>query len=90
MLLSLSMLSACGSSGGEQTPPDTIDGSLTVVINGSVTINMISNNTIAYTATDAAGNSSSIERTVNVADLTGPGHITWKYLSCLNYHLYKL
>ena len=108
MLLSLSLLSACGGSNDEQTPPeivvpdtvapiitlngaaiidhnygddytdlgatatDNVDGSLTVVISGSVTINMISSNTIIYTATDAAGNTSSVGRTVNVADLAGP------------------
>ena len=108
MLLSLSMLSACGGSNSEHTPPETIaldtnapvitlngatvmnhnygdtytdlgasatdnvDGSVAVITSGSVTINMINSYIITYTATDAAGNSSSIERTVYVVDKAAP------------------
>ncbi|MDH5518298.1 MAG: DUF5011 domain-containing protein [Gammaproteobacteria bacterium] len=54
------------------TATDNFDGSVTVVISGSVNINTVGTYTITYTATDAAGNSSSLTRTVTVTDVTPP------------------
>jgi len=51
---------------------DNVDGSVTVVTSGSVTVDMINSYTITYSATDSSNNSSSIERTVNVVDIAGP------------------
>lgn len=51
---------------------DNVDTSVTVITTGGVTVDMINSYTITYTATDVAGNTSSIKRTVNVIDMTGP------------------
>jgi hypothetical protein len=54
------------------TASDACDGSLSVVATGSVDANVPGSYTVTYTATDAAGNSSSATRTVNVVDTTPP------------------
>ncbi len=51
---------------------DNLDSSVTVTTSGGVNIDMLNSYIITYTATDVAGNTSSVMRTVNVADLAGP------------------
>jgi hypothetical protein len=48
------------------TAVDDVDGDITVVATGTVNINAAGSNTITYTATDAAGNSATATRVVNV------------------------
>ena len=102
VVLSATLLSACGSSGSSSTPDttapvvtltgasaltqaygetyveqgasaqDDIDGDVAVVISGDVDVNTISEYTVTYEATDAAGNVASEARIVTVADLTAP------------------
>ncbi|WP_299266465.1 BspA family leucine-rich repeat surface protein [uncultured Psychrosphaera sp.] len=55
---------------------DERDGDITVVVTGSVDTSTTGSNTITYTATDAAGNTTSIDRTVNVVAAT-PFITTW-------------
>jgi surface protein len=55
---------------------DARDGDITVVVTGSVDTSTTGSNTITYTATDAAGNTTSIDRTVNVVAAT-PFITTW-------------
>ena len=50
----------------------TSDGGETVSSSGSVDPNIIGTYTITYSATDAAGNTSTASRTVNVVDTTAP------------------
>ncbi|MFD1062503.1 immunoglobulin-like domain-containing protein [Winogradskyella litorisediminis] len=57
------------------TATDNVDGNLTssIVTSGTVNTNVAGTYTVTYTATDAAGNSGSATRTVNViADTTAP------------------
>lgn len=51
---------------------DDCDGALTVDISGSVDASTPGDYAITYTATDAAGNSASVSRTVHVVDTTPP------------------
>jgi hypothetical protein len=53
------------------TAADTCDGSVTVVITGSVSASK-GTYTVTYTATDSSGNTATATRTVNVVDTTGP------------------
>ena len=46
--------------------------SVTVVESGTVDTNTVGAYTITYTATDASGNSTSVDRIVNVVDTTSP------------------
>ena len=50
----------------------TSDGGETVSSSGTVDTNTIGSYTITYSATDAAGNTSTATRTVNVVDTTAP------------------
>ena len=50
----------------------TSDGGETVSSSGSVDPNTLGTYTITYSATDAAGNTSTVTRTVNVVDTTAP------------------
>ena len=50
----------------------TSDGGETVTVSGTVDTNSVGTYTITYTATDAAGNTSTASRTVNVVDTTAP------------------
>ena len=50
----------------------TSDGGETVSSSGSVDPNTVGTYTITYSATDAAGNTSTATRTVNVVDTTAP------------------
>ena len=54
---------------------DSTDGTVEVIISGEVNTNSIGTYTITYAATDAAGNSASVNRTVTVeeADADGDG-----------------
>ena len=102
VVLSATLLSACGSSGSSSTPDttapvvtltgasaltqaygeayvelgasaqDDIDGDVAVVISGDVDVNTISEYTVTYEATDAAGNVASTQRTVMVVDDVAP------------------
>ena len=63
--------------GGTFTDPgasatDLKDGALSVTVSGSVDTSSVGSYTLTYTATDAAGNSASATRTVNVVDTTAP------------------
>lgn len=51
---------------------DDVDGSVAVVISGTVDTNTIGSYTVTYTATNAAGNTGTATRTVNVVDGTPP------------------
>ena len=51
---------------------DAVDGNLSVIVTGTVNINVLGSYTISYQITDAAGNESSAMRTVEVKDLTAP------------------
>jgi Ca2+-binding RTX toxin-like protein len=54
------------------TANDTIDGSLTVSITGSVNTTVVGDYTLIYSATDAHGNTGSTTRLVHVVDTTAP------------------
>ncbi|WP_033422114.1 immunoglobulin-like domain-containing protein, partial [Psychromonas hadalis] len=54
------------------TALDNVDGSVAVTMSGDLNIDMINTYTLTYSASDAAGNASSITRTVNVIDMAGP------------------
>jgi hypothetical protein len=54
------------------TATDAVDGSVEVVTTGSVDTSVAATYTLTYTATDAAGNSSTATRTVEVKDVTAP------------------
>jgi endoglucanase Acf2 len=54
------------------TATDAVDGSVAVVISGSVDAAVLGTYVLTYTATDAAGNSASATRTVVVTDGTPP------------------
>ncbi len=54
------------------TAEDNLDQNVNVIVSGNVTTNEIGSYTLTYTATDTAGNSASINRTVNVLDATAP------------------
>jgi hypothetical protein len=65
--------------GGTWTDPgatatDNVDGNLTssIVKTGTVNTNTVGSYTITYTVTDAAGNATTVTRTVSVADQTAP------------------
>ena len=51
---------------------DAVDGDINVVITGQVNAQTIGTYTLTYSATDAAGNSATATRTVNVIDVTPP------------------
>jgi len=51
---------------------DACDGAVAVSVTGSVDANAVGDYTVTYTATDAAGNSASAERTLHVVDTTPP------------------
>ncbi len=67
------MTVACGSGYSEPgaTATDTCDGSVAVVITGSV-LTSKGSYTVTYKATDSSGNQSTATRTVNVIDTTAP------------------
>jgi hypothetical protein len=50
------------------TATDNLDASVTVSVSGTVDTETVGEYTITYTATDAAGNTSTLTRTVNVSD----------------------
>ncbi|WP_371185642.1 DUF5011 domain-containing protein [Thalassotalea maritima] len=54
------------------TAIDDVDGDVTVEVSGNVDSSVIGSYTLTYTATDKAGNQSSVERTVNVIDVSPP------------------
>lgn len=54
------------------TAEDAVDGNRTVTITGSVNTSIVGNYTITYTASDAIGNTASIQRTVSVTDQAPP------------------
>ncbi len=55
------------------TATDDTDGAVTVLSElGSVDVNTVGSYTVTYTATDAAGNSATSARTVNVVDTNAP------------------
>ncbi|MEY3480303.1 MAG: hypothetical protein RIQ71_1078 [Verrucomicrobiota bacterium] len=54
------------------TATDNVDGSVTVTSSGSVNTAIPGSYTITYSAIDAAGNTASATRTVNVVDTTAP------------------
>jgi surface protein len=54
------------------TASDAVDGSVTVTTTGTVDSAVINSYTLTYTATDAAGNQSSLTRIVNVVDDVAP------------------
>jgi hypothetical protein len=54
------------------TATDLRDGAVTVVSTSLSSTTVMGEQTITYTATDAAGNSSTATRTINVVDTTGP------------------
>jgi hypothetical protein len=54
------------------TANDAIDGDVDVTTIGAVDSDVVSSYTLTYSATDAAGNASSITRTVNVVDDVAP------------------
>ena len=51
---------------------DATDGTVTVTMSGSVNSDVVSSYTLIYSATDKAGNQSSVTRTVNVIDDVAP------------------
>ena len=51
---------------------DNIDGEVAATTTDTINIDMMNSYGITYTATDAAGNTATLERTVNVVDLTAP------------------
>jgi hypothetical protein len=51
---------------------DNIDGSVSVITLGSVDTSVLGTNTITYTATDAAGNTTIVTRQITVTDTTAP------------------
>jgi prepilin-type N-terminal cleavage/methylation domain-containing protein len=58
---------------------DSIDGTVNVTSTGTVDPNVIGTYTITYDATDTAGNTATVIRTVNVAEIfSGPGYIASK------------
>jgi len=54
------------------TASDSKDGTVSVTMSGSVNSDVVNSYTITYSATDAAGNKTSLTRTVNVVDTTAP------------------
>jgi surface protein len=54
------------------TAQDNLDGEIEVVISGAVNHTTPGSYTLTYTATDAAGNTANLTRTVNVLDITAP------------------
>lgn len=54
------------------TATDDVDETVSVTTSGSVNTSSIGSYTITYTATDSAGNSTSISRIVTVTDITAP------------------
>jgi len=54
------------------TAQDERDGSVVVNISGNVDTSVVGQYTVTYTATDSAGNSATLTRTVNVIDVTPP------------------
>lgn len=55
------------------TATDNEDGSLTVVVTGTVDVNSIGANTLNYNVTDSSGDAAvQVQRTVNVADTIAP------------------
>lgn len=72
------------------TAVDAVDGSVAVVMTGSVDINTVGDYIITYTATDAAGNTTTADRTVHVAAapdnlppaVTGlTGHVSYRQIA---------
>ena len=51
---------------------DAVDGAVQVTVSGSVDVNTAGVYTVTYTATDSAGNTASLDRTITVADTTAP------------------
>ena len=51
---------------------DDVDGSLSVTVSGSVDIDTAGTYTLTYSASDSAGNTASVSRTIVVADTTPP------------------
>ncbi|NQY50030.1 MAG: DUF5011 domain-containing protein, partial [Colwellia sp.] len=51
---------------------DATDGTVTVTMSGSVNSDVVSSYTLTYSATDKAGNQSSVTRTVDVVDDVAP------------------
>ena len=70
------------------TANDNVEQVVTINTSGEVDTAAIGSYTINYTAQDAAGNKSSVDRTVNVADLTGP-MITLNGAETIDHHLGK-
>ena len=58
------------------TASDACDPSPAVVLTGAVDVSALGTYPIVYTATDAAGNSSAVTRTVHVVDTTAPTILT--------------
>jgi surface protein len=54
------------------TATDAVDGIVTATTSDTINIDMINSYGITYTAIDAAGNESALERIVNVVDLAAP------------------
>lgn len=54
------------------TATDNVNGSITVIITGTVNTVLIGAYTKTYTATDLSGNIATVTRTVNVVDTTAP------------------
>ncbi len=54
------------------TAADAVDGTVSVTTTGSVTVGTVGDYTLTYSATDAAGNTSTSTRVVTVSDTTGP------------------
>ena len=69
------------------TAVDNKDGSVTVIITGTVDTNTVGNYIISYTATDAAGNTSSLSRNVIVETDTSSPVITLNGESSLSYFI---
>lgn len=51
---------------------DAVDGAVQVTVSGSVDVDTAGTYTLTYAATDRAGNTATVERTVTVADTTAP------------------
>ena len=68
--LSVELGSAFTDPGASAT--DLKDGALSVSVSGTVDTSTVGSYTLTYSATDAAGNSASATRTVNVVDTTAP------------------
>ena len=62
----------------------TADGGETVTTTGTVDVNTVGTYLIGYYATDAAGNTGSATRTVNVVDTTGPTIDTSNVITTIN------